>query len=65
MRNFCYLFKLSNDRKNEVEHISKAILETIEKTMDNYFSLQLSEGRNLMRKKFTDIESIEENKHCS
>lgn len=56
LRSFCSLFELSNDKKKEIENISKAILVTVDQVMADYFTGQLGEVRNLMSDKLADAE---------
>lgn len=51
MRNLCDLFELSNDKRKEIEHISKAIVVTIEQVMADYFTCTTACGRKSNERK--------------
>lgn len=63
LRNFCCLFKLSDDRRKEMEHISEAIFLTIEQVIDDYSTSHPYEEKNLIRERFNGAE-LNTEKNC-
>lgn len=57
LKNLCCLFDISNYKRIEIEHISRAVLITIEQVMIGDFTLQLDSAKTLMRERLSTIES--------
>jgi hypothetical protein len=55
MKNFSSLFKLPNGRREEIEHISEAIILTIEQSVEDYILLEKREIRTALKEKISEI----------
>jgi hypothetical protein len=53
LRNLGSLFRLSRNKQVELEHISQAILVTLEQAMADDFTLQLHEARSFLQEELT------------